>query len=621
MRSCRRLIVLAVLSFGPWSADADAQPLGTFSWQLAPYCNVVTVSVTQDGGVYTLDGYDNQCGTATRGAVSGTAFVNPNGSIGIGLTTVTTPGGVAVHLEAAIDAITLGGAWHDSHGNGGTLLFSPVGAAGSPRPLGTGDIPDGSITGAKLADGAVTGAKIADGSIGAGDIDPGQVQQRIQTACPTGQLMTAVNQDGTVVCDAVTSGSGGDITAVHSGVGLAGGSTSGDVTLSVDPTVTQARVTGNCAAGSSIRGIAANGSVTCEPDSETLLGGTGNSTTAARSDHTHAAGAAANGNTAVGSGALVTATPGGHNTAFGSEVLGLNLAAGNGNTGVGSQALLEQREGIQNTAVGSFALTNNTNGWMNTAVGREALYSLPGSTSADGSRNTAIGKGALSDLTDGYQNLALGAFAGTDLTSGDYNVYIANSDAISESSTIRVGSSFQNRTFVAGIRGVTTGVNDAVTVVVDSAGQLGTVSSSRRTKFDIADLGAPVTEAIHHLRPVQFRYRQAFADGSTPLQYGLIAEEVNEVLPELVAEGPDGSPETVKYHVLPSLLLADVQRLERERRRLETALNHETARVSDLESRLEAKFARMAAELERQLEAHARTIETLRAELASARAR
>src|SRR5690606_20560819 len=140
------------------------------------------------------------------------------------------------------------------------------------------------------------------------------------------------------------------------------------------------------------------------------------------------------------------------------------------------------------------------------------------------------------------------------------------------------------------IRGVTTGVNNAVPVVIDSAGQLGTVSSSRRTKFDIANLDAPVTEALHQLRPVQFRYRQAFADGSTPLQYGLIAEEVNEVLPALVALGEDGTPETVKYHVLPSLLLADVQRLARERLRLETALEQERRRLSDLEAQVRAIY-------------------------------
>jgi len=552
MRSCRRLIVLAVLSFGPWSADADAQPLGTFSWQLAPYCNVVTVSVTQDGGVYTLDGYDNQCGTATRGAVSGTAFVNPNGSIGIGLTTVTTPGGVAVHLEAAIDAITLGGAWHDSHGNGGTLLFSPVGAAGSPRPLGIGDIADGSITGAKLADGGVDGSKIADGSVGASDINSSEVQRRISASCPTDQMMTGVNIDGTVDC--VIAAGTGDITAVNPGAGLAGGGTAGAVSLAV------------------------------------AFAGPGSAASVARSDHTHEL-PGNDYNVAVGPGALAGAS-GTLNTAVGSTALQANTS-GSQNAAFGRNSLLLNTTGDTNTALGADALARNTEGSSNVAVGISTL-----DANETGSLNTAVGPYALNNLESGRSNVAIGSVAGSLLTSGDDNVYIASSGGpLTESGTIRIGRlSQQTRTFITGIRGVTTGQANAVGVVIDSTGQLGTVSSSRRTKFDIADLRAPVTEALHHLRPVQFRYRQEFADGSTPLQFGLIAEEVNDVLPGLVALGEDGTPETVKYHVLPSLLLADVQRLERERQRLETALDRETARVSDLERRIEAQ-ARALAEL------------------------
>ena len=94
---------------------------------------------------------------------------------------------------------------------------------------------------------------------------------------------------------------------------------------------------------------------------------------------------------------------------------------------------------------------------------------------------------------------------------------------------------------------------------------------------------------------MQFRYRRVFADGSTPIQYGLIAEEVDEVLPGLVAYGADGTPETVKYHVLPALLLADVQRLERERVRLSEALERERRRVSDLEAQVRAIYDSLGA--------------------------
>ncbi len=114
---------------------------------------------------------------------------------------------------------------------------------------------------------------------------------------------------------------------------------------------------------------------------------------------------------------------------------------------------------------------------------------------------------------------------------------------------------------------MTTIVNDAVGVVIDSSGQLGTVSSSRRYKEDIADMAA-ASSAIMRLRPVTFRYRQPFADGGQPLQYGLIAEEVATVMPSLAVLNAAGEPETVKYQELPALLLNELQRVEREKQAL-----------------------------------------------------
>jgi hypothetical protein len=116
---------------------------------------------------------------------------------------------------------------------------------------------------------------------------------------------------------------------------------------------------------------------------------------------------------------------------------------------------------------------------------------------------------------------------------------------------------------VAGVRGVTTGNHDGVPVVIDSAGQLGTVNSSRRFKEDIQDMGE-ASRRLLSLRPVTFRYQKPFADGSKPLQYGLIAEEVAEVYPDLVAHSADGQIETVKYQVLDSMLLNEVQRQDSE---------------------------------------------------------
>ena len=115
------------------------------------------------------------------------------------------------------------------------------------------------------------------------------------------------------------------------------------------------------------------------------------------------------------------------------------------------------------------------------------------------------------------------------------------------------------RTFVAGIRGVTTDVADAIPVLVDSAGQLGTISSSRRYKKDIADMGDR-TDRLLDLRPVLFRYKSRTADENGPLEYGLIAEEVADVFPDLVVYDEEGQPETVKYHLLSSMLLNELQK-------------------------------------------------------------
>jgi hypothetical protein len=110
---------------------------------------------------------------------------------------------------------------------------------------------------------------------------------------------------------------------------------------------------------------------------------------------------------------------------------------------------------------------------------------------------------------------------------------------------------------------ITTGQNNAIPVLIDSNGQLGTASSSRRFKEDIQDM-AETSSGLMRLRPVTFRYKKQFVDGSKPIQYGLIAEEVAEVYPDLVAHSADGQIETVKYQVLPTMLLNEVQRQQLE---------------------------------------------------------
>ena len=143
----------------------------------------------------------------------------------------------------------------------------------------------------------------------------------------------------------------------------------------------------------------------------------------------------------------------------------------------------------------------------------------------------------------------------------------------------------QTSLFAAGIRGVTTGNNDAIPVVIDSNGQLGTVSSSRRFKEEIHDMDT-VSRGLMRLRPVTFRYQKPFADGSKPIQYGLIAEEVADVYPDLVAHSADGQIETVKYQVLDSMLLNELQKEHKQVQEQAETIRVLEARLAVLEKAL-----------------------------------
>ncbi len=163
-------LTLVVGAFMP-VLTAAAQPLGSFRWQLQPYCNVVTLAVVQQGGQYQLDGTDDQCGAAQAAGVRGLAFQNPNGSIGFGLIVVTAPGGTPIHVDATISIATLSGTWRDSAGNNGTFVFTPgVGAGGGPRPVPSGGIAPASITNIQIANNAVTCANVVNGSLTNADL-------------------------------------------------------------------------------------------------------------------------------------------------------------------------------------------------------------------------------------------------------------------------------------------------------------------------------------------------------------------------------------------------------------------------------------------------------------------
>jgi hypothetical protein len=159
---------------------------------------------------------------------------------------------------------------------------------------------------------------------------------------------------------------------------------------------------------------------------------------------------------------------------------------------------------------------------------------------------------------------------------------IGNQGLAADDHIIRIGD-VQTQTFIAGISGINV---SGVPVLVSSSGQLGIAQSSRRFKEDIQDMGAD-SHGLLRLRPVTFRYKQPFADGSKPIQYGLIAEEVADVYPDLVARSADGQIETVKYQVLDSMLLNEVQHQDAQLAALKEELTTKTEELRSLRQRLE----------------------------------
>jgi hypothetical protein len=254
-------------------------------------------------------------------------------------------------------------------------------------------------------------------------------------------------------------------------------------------------------------------------------------------------------NTAVGWNALRSNTTGHENTAIGARALLVNTR-GYDNTAVGDGSLDSNTTGVGNTAVGNGALTSNTTGRQNVAIGS----SLGANTF--GTQNTAIGFGALDDNISGGGNTAIGNFAGSRWISGQSNIALGNgaSGEAFDDRVIRIGGTdFQTRTFIEGIFGAT--ASGGIPVFINSEDQLGTATSSARFKQDIHDLEG-VSDKLLDLRPVSFRYRNDVAEGGeAPVEYGLIAEEVAEVFPELVVDDAVGRPYTVRYQLLAPLLL------------------------------------------------------------------
>jgi hypothetical protein len=276
-------------------------------------------------------------------------------------------------------------------------------------------------------------------------------------------------------------------------------------------------------------------------------------------------------NTANGFAALESNTTGERNTATGRAALA-NNTTGNHNTANGQNALFANSTGIQNTATGSFALVFNSTGNQNTANGYGALlFNTIGNQNTGtgyfavyqnttGNNNTGHGYSALLNNTTGGGNIALGNFAGSNLTTGDNNIDIGNLGVAAEADTIRIGTQgTQTKTFIAGITGA--GVT-GVAVKINAAGQLGTAPSSARFKQNIS-LMDKASEAILALKPVTFRYKKELDPDGTP-QFGLVAEEVEKVNPDLVARDADGKVYTVRYDAVNAMLLNEFLKAHRK---------------------------------------------------------
>jgi hypothetical protein len=285
-------------------------------------------------------------------------------------------------------------------------------------------------------------------------------------------------------------------------------------------------------------------------------------------------------NTASGWVALLFNTTGSNNTATGAFALEHNLTGGY-NTASGVSAIFYNMTGASNAANGYQALYNNMSGSDNTANGASAL-----AANTSGNNNTACGYNALNGNTQGNNNIALGYSAGTNLFSGNNNIDIGHPGVAGDNNAIRIGSG-QTSASIAGISGTTLASGSAV--YVNSFGQLGILTSSERFKQDIQSM-SEASGVILALRPVTFRYKPELDAKGTP-QFGLIAEEVSKVDPDLVVRDDKNQIYTVRYEAVNAMLLNEFLKQHRkvEQQQVEIQmLKEKAAQVESLEKRLQA---------------------------------
>jgi hypothetical protein len=296
----------------------------------------------------------------------------------------------------------------------------------------------------------------------------------------------------------------------------------------------------------------------------------GNDNTAV-GDHALTSQTAEGPNTAVGSGALFSNTLGDSNTANGTFALFSNTE-GSSNTASGHRALFSNTGGAGNTANGFTTLQNNTIGGFNTAIGFQALQN-----NDTGSANTAVGNQALFANTNGTDNTALGASAGAFVTTANNVICISS-----------LGANVSDSCFISNIRDVQTANADGIPVLIDSAGQLGTISSSARFKKDIKSMDK-VSESVLALKPVTFLYK---SDKTNTPQFGLIAEDVAKVNQNLVVRDKNDEIYTVRYDAVNAMLLNEFLKAHNK-------MEEQEATIAQLRQELQAT----AAEQQKQIQA------------------
>jgi len=313
-------------------------------------------------------------------------------------------------------------------------------------------------------------------------------------------------------------------------------------------------------------------------------------------------------NTATGFRGLFNNTIGAQNTATGYNALASN-SFGNYNTADGVNALFANIDGDNNTASGLRALFGNFSGSENTAVGVSAL-----ATNGSGSQNTAVGFKALFNNSGGNHNIALGHEAGINVgglnNPRDNNIEIGNAGNFLDNATIRI-CDVQTQTFIAGISGAPV-VGD--TVVVDANGQLGTATSSARFKKEIKPMDK-ASEAILALKPVSFQYK---SNPNGTRQFGLIAEDVAKVNPDLVTRDRNGEIYSVRYEAVNAMLLNEF--LKQHKAFLEelSKVQEQQAAITRLKSTVaqqQKDFPATVDQLSRRLDEQASQIQKVSAQL------